>query len=52
MLKILYWIVSLGLIAFEIAAGIGKQVGANMAVEWMWLFRSNGASDFGVIVPL
>lgn len=35
MMKILYWIVSLGLIAFEIAAGIGKQVGANMAVEWM-----------------
>ncbi len=34
-MKILYWIVSLGLIAFEIAAGIGKQVGANMAVEWM-----------------
>lgn len=19
---------------------------------WLWLFRSNGASDFGVIVPL
>ena len=34
-MKILYWIVSLGLIAFEIASGIGKQVGANMAVEWM-----------------
>lgn len=34
-MKILYLIVSLGLIAFEITAGIGKQVGANMAVEWM-----------------
>ena len=34
-MKILYWIVSLGLIAFEMAAGIGKQLGAKMAVEWM-----------------
>ena len=34
-MKILYWIVSLGLIAFEMASGIGKQLGAKMAVEWM-----------------
>jgi len=34
-MNILYWIVSLGLVAFEMAAGIGKQLGGKMAVEWM-----------------
>ena len=34
-MKILFWIVSLGLVAFEMIAGIGKQLGGKMAVEWM-----------------
>jgi len=34
-MKILFWIVTLGLVAFEMAAGIGKQLGGKMAVEWM-----------------
>jgi len=33
--KILFWIVSLGLVAFEMAAGIGKQLGGKMALDWM-----------------
>ncbi len=32
-MKILFWIISLGLVAFEMAAGIGKQLGGKMAVE-------------------
>ncbi len=34
-MNILYWIVSLGLVAFEMAAGIGKQLGGKMALDWM-----------------
>ena len=34
-MQILFWIVSLALVAFEIAAGVGKQVGLKMATEWM-----------------
>ena len=34
-MKILFWIVSLGLVAFEMAAGIGKQIGGKMAIDWM-----------------
>ena len=34
-MKILFWIVSLGLVAFEMAAGIGKQLGGKMAIDWM-----------------
>jgi len=34
-MKILFWIVSLGLVAFEMAAGIGKQLGGKMALDWM-----------------
>ena len=34
-MNIIYWIVSIGLVAFEMAAGIGKQLGGKMAVEWM-----------------
>ena len=34
-MNILYWIVSIGLVAFEMTAGIGKQLGGKMAVEWM-----------------
>ena len=34
-MNILYWIVSLGLVAFEMASGIGKQLGVKMAAEWM-----------------
>lgn len=32
---VLFWIVSIGLVAFEIVAGIGKQLGGKMALEWM-----------------
>ena len=34
-MQILFWIVSLALVAFEMAAGVGKQVGVKMANEWM-----------------
>jgi len=34
-MKILFWLVSLGLVAFEMAAGIGKQLGGKMAMDWM-----------------
>lgn len=34
-MNILFWIVSLGLVAFEMAAGIGKQLGGKMALDWM-----------------
>ncbi len=34
-MKILFWIVSLGLVAFEMTAGIGKQLGGKMALDWM-----------------
>lgn len=35
-MKVLFWIVSIGLVAFEMAAGIGKVIGVKMAVEgWM-----------------
>lgn len=34
-MKILFWIVSLGLVAFEMAAGIGKQLGGKLALDWM-----------------
>ena len=34
-MKIIFWMVSISLIAFEMAAGIGKQLGGKMAVDWM-----------------
>lgn len=34
-MTLLFWILSLGLIAFEMAAGIGKQLGGKIALEWM-----------------
>ncbi len=34
-MQILFWIVSLALVAFEMAAGVGKIVGLKMANEWM-----------------
>ncbi len=34
-MKVLFWIVSLGLVAFEMVAGLGKQLGGKMALEWM-----------------
>ncbi len=34
-MQILFWIVSLALVAFEMAAGVGKTVGLKMANEWM-----------------
>ena len=34
-MKILFWIVSLGLVAFEMVAGTGKLIGGKMAVDWM-----------------
>ena len=43
-MKLLYWIVSLGLIAFEMAAGIGKQLGIKMAEDWM--------NKLGVVKPV
>lgn len=43
-MKILFWIVSLGLVAFEMAAGIGKQLGGKMAMDWM--------NKLGVVKPL
>ena len=34
-MKILFWIVSLGLVAFEMVAGTGKLRGGKMALDWM-----------------
>ena len=42
-MKILFWIVSLGLVAFEMAAGIGKQLGGKMVLDWM--------NKLGVVKP-
>lgn len=42
-MNILFWIVSLGLVAFEMAAGIGKQLGGKMALDWM--------NKLGVVKP-
>jgi len=33
-MQILFWIVSIALVALEMAAGVGKIVGLNMANEW------------------
>jgi hypothetical protein len=35
MIQILFWIVSIALVAFEMVAGIGKVVNLKMANEWM-----------------
>lgn len=37
-MKVLFWIVSIGLVTFEMVAGIGKMIGSKMAVEG-WLNR-------------
>lgn len=34
-MNVLFWIVSIGLVVFEMAAGTGKQLGGKMAIEWM-----------------
>ena len=34
-MKIIFWLVSISLIAFEMAAGIGKQLGGKIALDWM-----------------
>lgn len=34
-MKIIFWVVSICLVAFEMAAGIGKQIGGKMALDWM-----------------
>ncbi|MCH2229500.1 MAG: DoxX family protein [Crocinitomicaceae bacterium] len=34
-MNILFWVISIGLFAFEMGAGIGKQVGGKMALDWM-----------------
>ena len=34
-MQILFWIVSIALVAFEMVAGIGKVVNLKMAKEWM-----------------
>jgi len=34
-MKILFWIVSLGLVAFEMVPGTGKLRGGKMALDWM-----------------
>lgn len=34
-MKILFWIVSIGLVAFEMVAGTGKLRGGKMALDWM-----------------
>ena len=34
-MQILFWIVTVALVAFEMAAGVGKVVGLKMANEWM-----------------
>lgn len=34
-MKVLFWIVSLGLVAFEMVAGTGKLRGGKMALDWM-----------------
>ena len=33
LMKVLFWIVSIALVTFEMVAGIGKQIGSKMAVE-------------------
>ncbi len=34
-MTVLFWIVSIALVAWEIVAGIGKIVGQKMALDWM-----------------
>ena len=34
-MNIIFWIVSVALVAFEMVAGIGKMLGIKMADEWM-----------------